>query len=196
MLESNVLVLNRLFQAIQVTTVKKAFCLLYKGHVRAVNPDYSTCDWEDWLDVPPQPEEEFIVTPTVRIRVPRVVLLIDFEGVPRHEVRFTRKNIFYRDRNKCQYCGHRFTTRDLNLDHVVPLSRGGKSTWENVVCCCIPCNSRKGGRTPEEAHMRLIHVPSRPRWHPLVRLSLTSGQYEAWRNFLDAVYWNTELKEG
>lgn len=196
MLDSNVLVLNRLFQAIQVTTVKKAFCLLYKGHVRAVNPDYSTCDWEDWVDVPPQPQDEFIVTPTVRIRVPRVVLLIDFEGVPRHEVRFTRKNIFYRDRNKCQYCGHRFATRDLNLDHVVPLSRGGKSTWENVVCCCIPCNSRKGGRTPEEAHMRLIHSPARPRWHPLVRLSLTSGQYEAWRNFLDAVYWNTELKEG
>ncbi|HET8947455.1 MAG TPA: HNH endonuclease, partial [Candidatus Polarisedimenticolia bacterium] len=162
MLDSNVLVLNRLFQAIQVTTVKKAFCLLYKGHVRAVNPDYSTCAWEDWVDVPPQPEEEFIVTPTVRIRVPRVVLLIDFEGVPRHEVRFTRKNIFYRDRNRCQYCGHRFATRDLNLDHVVPLSRGGKSTWENVVCCCIPCNSRKGGRTPVEAHMRLIHVPSRP----------------------------------
>jgi len=128
--------------------------------------------------------------------VPRVVLLIDFEGVPRHEVRFTRKNIFYRDRNRCQYCGHRFATRDLNLDHVVPLSRGGKSTWENVVCCCIPCNSRKGGRTPDEAHMRLIHSPARPRWHPLVRLSLTSGQYEAWRNFLDAVYWNTELKEG
>jgi 5-methylcytosine-specific restriction endonuclease McrA len=196
MLESNVLVLNRLFQAIQVTTVKKAFCLLYKGHVRAVNPDYSTCAWEDWVDVPPQPEEESIVTPTVRIRVPRVVLLVDFEGVPRHEVRFTRKNIFYRDKNRCQYCGHRFATRDLNLDHVVPLSRGGKSTWENVVCCCIPCNSRKGGRTPEEAHMRLIHVPARPRWHPLVRLSLTSGQYEAWRNFLDAVYWNTELKEG
>jgi 5-methylcytosine-specific restriction endonuclease McrA len=196
MLDSNVLVLNRLFQAIQVTTVKKAFCLLYKGHVRAVNPDYSTCDWEDWVDVPPQPEEESIVTPTVRIRVPRVVLLVDFEGVPRHEVRFTRKNIFYRDKNRCQYCGHRMPTRDLNLDHVVPLSRGGKSTWENVVCCCIPCNSRKGGRTPEEAHMRLIHLPARPRWHPLVRLSLTSGQYEAWRNFLDAVYWNTELKEG
>jgi len=196
MLDSNVLVLNRLFQAIQVTTVKKAFCLLYKGHVRAVNPDYTTCAWEDWVDVPPQPEEESIVTPTVRIRVPRVVLLVDFEGVPRHEVRFTRKNIFYRDKNRCQYCGHRFATRDLNLDHVVPLSRGGKSTWENVVCCCIPCNSRKGGRTPDEAHMRLTHVPARPRWHPLVRLSLTSGQYEAWRNFLDAVYWNTELKEG
>jgi len=194
MLDTNVLVLNRVFQAIQVTTVRKAFCLLYKGHVRVVNPDYSTCDWEDWVDVPPQPQEESIVTPTLRIRIPRVILLIDFDRLPRHEVRFTRKNIFYRDRNRCQYCGGRFQTRDLNLDHVVPLSRGGKSTWENVVCCCIPCNSRKGGMLPVEAGMRLIHVPERPRWHPLVKISFTSGQYEVWKNFLDAAYWNAELK--
>jgi 5-methylcytosine-specific restriction endonuclease McrA len=196
MLDTNVLVLNRLFQAIQVTTVRKAFCLLYKGHVRAVNPDYTTCAWEDWVDVPPQAHEESIVTPTIRIRVPRVVLLIDFDRLPRHEVRFTRKNIFFRDRNRCQYCGGRFQTRDLNLDHVVPLSRGGKSTWENVVCCCIPCNSRKGGMLPDEVGMRLIHAPSRPRWHPLVKISFASGQYQAWKNFLDMAYWNAELHEG
>jgi len=195
MLDTNVLVLNRLFQAIQVTSVRKAFCLLYKGQVRAVNPDYSTCAWEDWVDVPPQPDDEVIVTPTIKVRIPRVVLLVDFDRLPRHEVRFTRKNIFYRDRNRCQYCGDKFQTRDLNLDHVVPLSRGGKSTWENVVCCCIPCNSRKGGSLPEEAGMRLVQSPARPRWHPLVKISLASGRYEAWRNFLDAVYWNTELRE-
>ena len=148
MLETNVLVLNRLFQAIQVTTVRKAFCLLYKGHVKAVNPDYTTCDWQDWVDVPPQLDEDSIVTPLFRIRVPRVILLVDFDRLPRHEVRFTRKNIFYRDKSRCQYCGKKFQTRDLNLDHVVPLSHGGKSTWENVVCCCVRCNSKKGGNAP------------------------------------------------
>ncbi len=195
MLDTNVLVLNRLFQAIQVTTVRKAFCLLYKGHVRAVAPDYTTYDWEDWVDIPAQPEEDSIVTPTIRIRIPRVVLLLDFDRLPRHEVRFTRKNIFYRDRSRCQYCGHKFQTRDLNLDHVTPLSRGGKSTWENVVCCCISCNSRKGGHLPEEVGMRLVRLPVKPRWHPLVKISFTSGQYEAWKNFLDIAYWNTELRE-
>jgi len=82
MLDTNVLVLNRLFQAIQVTTVRKAFCLLYKGHVRAVAPDYTTYDWEDWVDVPPQPYEDSIVTPTLRIRIPRVILLVDFDRLP------------------------------------------------------------------------------------------------------------------
>ena len=195
MLDSNVLVLNRLYQAIQVTTVRKAFCLLYKGHVRAVAPDYRTYDWEDWVDVPAQPHEDSIITPGLRIRVPRVILLVDFDRLPRHEVRFTRKNIFYRDRNRCQYCGGRFQTRDLNLDHVLPLSRGGKSSWENVVCCCVACNQKKGGHAPEEAGMRLIKAPTRPRWHPLVRISINSGQYEAWKNFLDVAYWNTELRE-
>ena len=196
MIETNVLVLNRLFQAIQVTSVRKAFCLLYKGHVRAVAPDYTTYDWEDWVDIPPQSNEDSIITPTLRIRIPRVVLLVDFDRLPRHEVRFTRKNIFYRDRNRCQYCGHKFQTRDLNLDHVVPLSRGGKSTWENVVCCCIKCNSRKGGLLPEEAGMHLIRSAVKPRWHPLVKISFTTGQYEAWKNFLDIAYWNAELREG
>jgi len=195
MIDTNVLVLNRLFQAIQVTSVRKAFCLLYKGHVRAVAPDYTTYDWEDWVDIPPQSNEDSIVTPTLRIRIPRVVLLVDFDRLPRHEVRFTRKNIFYRDRNRCQYCGHKFQTRDLNLDHVVPLSRGGKSTWENVVCCCIKCNSRKGGLLPEEAGMHLVRSAVKPRWHPLVKISFTTGQYEAWKNFLDVAYWNVELEE-
>ena len=129
MLDSNVLVLNRLFQAIQVTSVRKAFCLLYKGQVKAVEPDYSTYSWENWCDVPVQAKEDAIATPGLRIKIPRVILLLHYDSLPRHEVRFTRKNIYFRDRNRCQYCGNRFPTRELNLDHVVPLSRGGKSTW-------------------------------------------------------------------
>jgi len=160
-----------------------------------VAPDYSTYGWEDWVDIPPQPNEDSIVTPALRIRIPRVILLMDFDRLPRHEVRFTRKNIFYRDRSRCQYCGDKFQTRDLNLDHVVPLSRGGRSVWENVVCCCVACNSRKGGHVPEEVGMHLIKAPVKPRWHPLVKISFTSGQYEVWKNFLDIAYWNAELRQ-
>jgi 5-methylcytosine-specific restriction endonuclease McrA len=194
LLDSNVLVLNRLFQAVHVTSVRKAFALLYKGHVRAVEPDYTTYTFENWRDIPPQADEEFICTPTYRIRIPRVVQLLFFDELPRHEVRFTRKNIYFRDRNRCQYCSGKFATKDLNLDHVVPLSRGGRSTWDNVVCCCLSCNTRKGSRLAEEAGMRLHKSPAKPRWHPLVRLSLSHSRYEIWKNFLDLAYWNVELQ--
>jgi 5-methylcytosine-specific restriction endonuclease McrA len=195
LLDSNVLVLNRLFQAVHVTSVRKAFALLYKGHVRAVEPDYSTYSFENWRDIPPQVHDEFISTPNYRIRIPRVVQLLHFDALPRHEVRFTRKNIYFRDRNRCQYCGDRLPLKDLNLDHVVPLSRGGRSTWDNVVCCCLECNTRKGNRLPEEAGLMLLKPPERPRWHPLVRLSLSHRRYEVWKNFLDLAYWNVELTE-
>jgi 5-methylcytosine-specific restriction endonuclease McrA len=194
-LESNVLVLNRLFQAIQVTSVRKAFCLLYKGQVKVVEPDYTTYTWENWCDIPVQPYDDVIHTPRALIKVPRVILLLHYDELPPHEVRFTRKNIYFRDKSRCQYCGRRSATKDLNLDHVVPLSRGGRSTWENVVCCCIECNARKGNCAPEEVGMRLIKEPRKPRWHPLVKLSFSGGRYEVWKNFLDLAYWNVELIE-
>ncbi|MEE9219351.1 MAG: HNH endonuclease [Acidobacteriota bacterium] len=195
LLDTNVLVLNRLFQAVDVTSVRRAFTMLYKGDVRAVQPDYTTYSFENWRDVPPGADEECVSTPCFSIRIPRVVQLLYFDSMPRHEVRFTRKNIYYRDRNRCQYCGSKFAIRDLNLDHVVPLSRGGHSVWSNVVCCCLECNTRKGNRLPGEAGLKLLKKPSKPRWHPLVRLSLTHRRYEIWKNFLDLAYWNVELRE-
>ena len=119
-------------------------------------------------------------------------------SLPRHEVRFTRKNIFYRDRSRCQYCGQRFQTRELNLDHVTPLSRGGKSTWENVVCCCVDCNLDKGARTPDQAGMKLLKIPVRPRWTPTFRTNGGRVRYREWLPFLglaDASYWNVELED-
>ena len=194
-LDSGVLVLNRLFQAIQITSVRKAFCLLYKGYARAVQPDYRTYDWRNWVDIPVQPPDEFIATPGMRIKIPRVVVLIHFDRLPPHDVRFTRKNVYMRDRSRCQYCGRHFTTRELNLDHVVPLSRGGRSTWDNVVCCCLECNARKGNMLPVEAGLTLLKQPVKPRWHPLIRISFSGPTYETWRNFLDQAYWNAELEE-
>ena len=194
MLDGSVLVLNSLYQAIQITSVRRAFVMLYKGEVLAVDPEFRTYDWENWCDVPVQPEDEFISTPCFRVKVPRVVLLRFFDRMPRQDVRFTRKNIYFRDKSRCQYCGRRFSTRELNLDHVVPLSRGGRTSWDNVVCCCFACNHRKGNRLPHEAGMRLVAPPIKPRWHPLVRLALAHGTQEAWRNFLDVAYWNIELQ--
>jgi 5-methylcytosine-specific restriction endonuclease McrA len=167
MLDSHVLVVNRVFQAVQVTSVRKAFSLFYKGHVRAVLPDYTTYEFENWCDIPVQPQDEVVLTPSMKIRIPRVIALKEFDRLPRQEVKFSRHNIYVRDGNRCQYCGHKFPSSDLSLDHVIPLSRGGHSSWDNVVCACLACNVRKGSRMPHEANMKLVAQPKKPRWHPV-----------------------------
>jgi 5-methylcytosine-specific restriction endonuclease McrA len=197
LLSSDVLVLNRNYQPIHITSVRRAFVQLYEGVARVVDREYRTFDFESWATLSAVAhDEEAIRTPRMSLRVPRVILLVGFEMLPKTRVRFSRLNIYARDANRCQYCGHRFARAELNLDHVVPRSKGGTTTWENVVCSCVPCNLRKGGRTPEEAHMRLLKRPVRPRWTPAFRAP--SRFYEDWRPFLtvaDMAYWNTELVE-
>jgi 5-methylcytosine-specific restriction endonuclease McrA len=130
------------------------------------------------------------------VRIPRVVLLVSFDRVPQRRVRFSRHNIFVRDANTCQYCARRFARSELNLDHVVPRCRGGRTTWENVVCSCIECNRRKGGTDPAAAGMKLIRLPQRPAWSPFVAKQFGVSGYREWVPFLRAVdtaYWNVEL---
>jgi 5-methylcytosine-specific restriction endonuclease McrA len=193
MLDGNVLVLNRVFQAVQITSVRRAVTLLYKGQVRAVECDYRTYDFDNWQDVPAQPYHYYVATPTRQIRVPHVIQLLTFEKMPRQEVKFSRGNIYLRDGNRCQYCGRKFPTSELSLDHVVPISRGGKSSWENIVCACLPCNVRKGNKLINEAGMYPIRRPLKPRWHPLHRLHARTYP-DTWRNFLDEAYWEVELE--
>lgn len=192
MLDGHVLVLNRFFQVVQITTVRRALTLLYKGQVKAVTADYATYSFDNWSDIPVQPSHPSIATPNRHILVPYVVQLLRFDKVPRQEVKFSRANIYLRDQNRCQYCGHRFPLSELSLDHVVPISRGGRSGWENVVCACLPCNVRKGNKLLVESVMVLIRRPEKPRWHPLHRLQ--GRPYpEIWKNFLDEAYWSVEL---
>jgi 5-methylcytosine-specific restriction endonuclease McrA len=193
MIDTNVLVLNKFYQAIQIVSVRKAFTLFYKGLVRAVAEDFCTYNFDAWCSLTVEPEDDVIHTPSIAIRIPRVILLINFDRVPKKEVKFNRRNIFLRDKNMCQYCGERFPTHELSLDHVIPVSRGGQTVWENVVCCCVECNKRKGDRTPQNAGLRLVKIPARPRWHPLFQVKPLVRKYEEWGHFLDIAYWNTEL---
>ena len=103
-----------------------------------------------------------VTTISFKIRVPRVIVLLLFDRLPKKEVKFTRHNVFERDKNTCQYCGNVFERSDLNLDHVLPRDRGGLTTWENVVCSCIGCNTRKGNRLPNECGMHPMHPPMEP----------------------------------
>lgn len=194
MLASPVLVLNRGFAALALTDARRGFTLFYKGHVRAVLPDYTTYDWEEWCEIPVPPgDDDVVVTPSLRLKVPRVLQLLSCDRSPRPEVKFSRHNIYARDGSRCQYCGRRYPTAELSLDHVVPLSRGGLTTWENVVCACLRCNVRKGSKSPEEAGLTLVRPPVRPRPTPLGFLS-PHRIHPDWRNFLDVAYWTVELQ--
>ena len=201
-LEQPVLVLNRLWQAVNVIGAKRAFGLLARGHASVVHhatDDFRVFSFMDWMDFsvsnPPIDDMEAVHTPNTVVRLPRVILLTFFDKLPRKEIKLTRGNVFQRDKDTCQYCGRLFDREDLNLDHVIPRDRGGKTTWENIVCSCIKCNSRKANRLPHQANMRLIRKPVRPKWRPVISLVLNNKQRERWKDFLDLAYWNVELEE-
>ncbi len=199
-LSQHVLVLNRLWQAVNVCTVRRALALLFEGHAQVVldgaDGSFRTFSFSEWRHFSQQqPGHESINTVAFRIRVPRVILLLLFDRVPRKEVTFTRHNIFERDKNTCQYCGRVFDRKDLNLDHVIPRDRGGPTTWENIVCSCIVCNTRKANCTPQEAGMHLIRKPKKPKWRPFVQINLDLPYHDSWKHFLDLAYWNVELGE-
>jgi 5-methylcytosine-specific restriction endonuclease McrA len=199
-LGQHVLVLNRLWQAVNICTARRALTLLFEGRAQVVldcaDGSFQTFNFDQWRDFSEQePHAECVHTVSFKVRIPRVILLALFDHVPKKEVKFTRHNIFERDRNTCQYCGRGFERKDLNLDHVIPRDRGGPTSWENIVCSCVDCNTRKGNRTPSEAGMRLIRKPKRPRWRPFVQISVGLQHHDSWKHFLDLAYWNVELGE-
>ena len=198
-IERHVLVLNRLWQAVNVCTVDRALTLLFTGHAQVVHQegdDFNTFSFREWCNFSSAAGmDEMVSTISIRIRIPRIILLVFFDRMPNKEVKFTRQNVFERDKNTCQYCGTKFDRKDLNIDHVVPRQRGGLTTWTNVVCSCIECNSRKANRTPEEAFMRLIRKPKKPRWRPFLEIQFAKSHDHSWRHFLDLAYWNVELGE-
>lgn len=204
MTNAAVLVLNRHYQPIHVTNAKRAFTLLYLGVARVIDPQFKTFDFETWaqlsteLGITATGTEDVIQTVNRAIRVPRVIVLQLYDRIPKTKVRFSRHNIYMRDSNTCQYCGSELPRSELNLDHVVPRAQGGRTTWENVVCCCIDCNLTKAARTPDQAGMKLMKIPVRPRWTPTFRTNGGKVRYREWLPFLglaDASYWNVELKD-
>jgi len=203
-LDASVLVLNRVFMAVHVISVKRAFCLLCKELAEVValeDGQFATYDFETWRELSEyraanfkQEDDDWVRTGHTAIQVPRVIRLFAYDKLPKQTVKFNRRNIFARDSNQCQYCGKKFPTSELSLDHVVPRSQGGLTTWENIVCACVACNVRKGGRTPKQAHVALIRAPIKPKRSPLLSLKLTQQKYKSWQAFLDNAYWDVELK--
>jgi 5-methylcytosine-specific restriction endonuclease McrA len=185
-LTTPVLVLNRYFQPVRVTTAKRAFCLLFAGSAHALDEDGDTYDFDLWRSLPVRVDDDALPIVGGVLRVPRVLHLPRYERTPRASVRLTRRNLMLRDAHQCQYCGKQPPVRDLNIDHVVPKCRGGADTWENLVTSCRPCNLRKGRKTPEEASMLLARHPYRPKWSLTAQILVGGGKFAEWEPFLKA----------
>ena len=203
-LDARVLVLNKLYSAVRVVDARRAFTLLCKGAAEVVNVEagsyvsYSLNSWAEAAEFQRAFEHEdhdWVTTPSIVMAVPKIIRLLGYERLPREPVKPNRRNIYARDQNRCQYCGKHFSTKELTLDHVVPRVQGGENSWTNLVCACVRCNARKGGRTPNQARMKLIRDPVKPRRNPAITLRLGSPKYQSWKAFLDEAYWTVELQD-
>lgn len=146
-LSKSVLVLNTTYEAINICNAKRAIILLYKGEATTLEYD-----------------GDYLHSPTISIRMPSVIKLKNYVKIPHKKVVLTRKNILIRDKYTCQYCGKKFISSQLTIDHIIPQSRGGQTKWDNVVACCKECNVKKGNKTPWEAGMTLVKKPSAPNY--------------------------------
>ncbi len=201
-LDAKVLVLNKMYMAVRVVSAKRAFTLLAREIAEVIHIDagvwqgYDLYTWAEVSELQHQFEPEahdWVRTVRLQFAVPRVIRLLGYDRLPKQQVKLNRRNLFARDKNQCQYCGHAFPTSELSIDHVKPRTQGGPDTWENLVCACVRCNARKGGRTPGQARMSLIREPRRPKRNPLISVRLGQERYESWKAFLDNAYWSVEL---
>lgn len=203
----DVLLLNRNYQALRVIDVQRTFKLLIedRAEVLEVEEDangharYYNFGFADWAELSRfkaefEPDQhDWIRTVRCTFAIPRIIRLFGYDRLPKQTVRLSRRNVFARDGNRCQYCGRRFPTNELSLDHVFPRTQGGKTTWDNLVCCCVKCNVRKGGRTPEQANMKLHTKPVQPKRAPVIDICLGQPRYKSWKQFLSSAYWDVQL---
>jgi 5-methylcytosine-specific restriction endonuclease McrA len=202
-LDCNVLVLNKHYMALRIVGARRAFSLLTRELAEVVCLEqgrYENYNFESWCEVSQFRREfepdghDWVSTVNFYIAVPRIIRLLFYDHLPRGQVKFNRRNIYARDSNKCQYCGKTFSTSELSIDHIIPRALGGTSTWENVVCACTKCNIKKGGRTPQQANMKLIAKPVKPNRNPSLHIHLNHNRYHSWKQFIDNAYWSVELK--
>jgi len=158
---AKVLVLNATQTPINITSWERAMTLMYKGKAAAVVYNGKMINGQ--------------------FRLPEIIRLVNYIPLPFIGIVLSRKNIYLRDNHACQYCGKSGGT--LTIDHIIPKSRGGDDTWENMVVCCARCNNRKGSRTPEEAGLKLISTPYRPSSHLYLHMTRLAGVPESWYNY-------------
>ena len=187
-----ILVLNRLWQPVNIVGVRRGFSLLFQDLAQVIHSTgnhFEILDFSGWLEYsakhPSDDPAKAIHTVRLALLIPGVVLLRDYDRLPVREVTFNRQNLFERDGHRCQYCNNTFSPKDLNMDHVIPRDRGGKTSWENVVTSCIRCNSRKANRLPHEAGMHVVRRPEKPKWRPFASSLREEKCDDSWIQFLN-----------
>jgi 5-methylcytosine-specific restriction endonuclease McrA len=177
------LVLNRHWQPIHVTTVARSLILLWNDNARVVEAEeYRLLSWSDWAEREPIAGAPCIRAARLRMRIPEVICLARYDRLPSTAVTFSRRNVARRDHHTCQYCGAQPGGESITIDHVIPRSQGGTSSWTNCVAACERCNARKADRTPEQAGLRLRRRPVRPEWKPFY--AAQGARIESWARFL------------
>lgn len=195
---SDVLVLNKNYLPINTISWMRTFSLMCKESALALDEDLNRYNFDDWFQLSQMKQSNswrYINTVSSRIAIPEIIILTVCDKYVRPVVRFNRRNLYFSYKNKCCYCGDKFPTKELTLDHVFPRSRGGKTEWENIVLSCYDCNIKKDARTPEEARMRMHYQPSKPEksfmfYHLRDKLNIRMS----WQKFIDMAYWTSELQ--
>ena len=195
--QKKVLVLNKSWQAVGIVSLEKALKKISGTYndgtpkakiIDCVN-DYRSFTWEDWTNLKPSENESFMKGVSCILRIPEVIQYTRYDKIPKKKVHYNRRTIYLRDNNTCQYCGKIKSSEELSLDHVVPRCQGGLTTWENIVVACTDCNSKKAGRTPKQANMKLLKQPKKPKNN----FFTGNVRVESWQQFLGMNYWNVEL---
>ena len=186
--KTTVLVLNRNWQAIHVKTPAEAFCMLASNAATALDVQgddwIQPVRWDDWLKLPVREHDNAVKTPRGSVRVPTVIVAVNYAKVPLRRPRFGARGLWERDGGICQYTGRKLARHEGNIDHVVPRSRGGKSSWDNCVLAHREINSRKADRLPQEAGLRLQRQPTTPRALPASLMIRNSHGIRDWEHFL------------
>ena len=178
------LVLNATWVPIRTVSVRHALHLMATGAAKGLDAEsYELTEFHIWIRREPAQDEPCIRTVSLSIRVPELIVLTSYSGVPNLLAPFSRRNLYRRDRGMCQYCGSRPGHSDLSIDHVVPRSQGGRTDWRNCVLSCQRCNRKKRNRTPLQASMRLSTQPEAPRWSPVFELA-GEELLPSWSRFL------------
>ena len=189
------LVLNRSWVPINTTTVRHAITLVVKEAAMVIEPEtYQLNSFESWAEYEPREGDPVIHSVHSVVRVPEIIVLAHYDRIPRKEVPFTRRNLYRRDDQRCQYCGTRKGGDALSIDHVIPRSKGGSTSWENCVLACVKCNIRKGDRLPWEHDIKPMRTPRRPEWSPCLGIRRVKRK-PSWKRFISNKHWAMDIDD-
>lgn len=181
----SVLIINASWVPIHLVTWEKAVSLIYNGKVKCIDSDWVSYEKEDWLELSKHTKDFYVMrSPSVSIALPEVASLKSYRKLRKEKgVKFSRQNILTRDGNRCAFCGGIFPTKDLTLDHLKAKSKGGATSWDNILTACRSCNQKKGDKTPEEAGMTPLFLPKKPEWSG----GHNFKEMPSWARFMDNV---------